>query len=301
MSKNCIYISLLSLLTFASCEKEKMTPVNTSNDTITEVHYASDPDYALANKNAQELVVHFENEQKNLQKKLKKANKKEAEALFIDYYKKLSVIVDSISVAETNTLNTYHSLGNTKPDSIIRKEKLYEKLGLYFRKLDSTKYDFKIKPGYFYNLFHKKISSEYEQYLKLRFKEHKLLYDLQFKNKKITLQDQRELIINWEKFILKHKDFKFIDLAKKSYTDNLTMYLFGTPEKPTFEISAKKLYMENEQEYISFVKNNPKLISAEITKKFLKHFYVNDKNFTAEEFYIDLKEFTKAEIAERIK
>lgn len=302
MSKNFIYIGLLVASVFVSCNKEKTSVPNDSNlDTITEILYSSDPDYVLSNKNAQELVEHLESEQKDLKRKLKKANKKEAEALFIDYYKRLTVIVDSINMAETNTLKTYHKLGNEKHDTILRKENTYDKVGLYFRKIDSTTYDFKIKPGYFYNLFHKKITREYEEYLKLRFAEHKLLYDSQFNNEKITLEQQRNLIISWEKFIVKNKDFKFIDYAKKSYTDAIMMYLFGTSTKPAFEVSNKKLYVENEQEYITFVKKNPKLISAEITKSFLKHFYANDKNFTAEVFYLDLKDFTKKEISERLK
>lgn len=302
MSKNFIYIGLLVASVFVSCNKEKTSVPNDSNsDTITEILYSSDPDYVLSNKNAQELVEHLESEQKDLKRKLKKANKKEAEALFIDYYKRLTVIVDSINMAETNTLKTYHKLGNEKHDTILRKENTYDKVGLYFRKIDSTTYDFKIKPGYFYNLFHKKITREYEEYLKLRFAEHKLLYDSQFNNEKVSLEQQRNLIISWEKFIVKNKDFKFIDYAKKSYTDALMMYLFGTSSKPAFEVSNKKLYVENEQEYITFVKRNPKLISAEITKSFLKHFYANDKNFTAEVFYLDLKDFTKKEISERLK
>jgi len=302
MSKNFIYIGLLVASVFVSCNKEKTSVPNDSNsDTITEILYSSDPDYVLSNKNAQELVEHLESEQKDLKRKLKKANKKEAEALFIDYYKRLTVIVDSINMAETNTLKTYHKLGNEKHDTILRKENTYDKVGLYFRKIDSTTYDFKIKPGYFYNLFHKKITREYEEYLKLRFAEHKLLYDSQFNNEKVSLEQQRNLIISWEKFIVKNNDFKFIDYAKKSYTDALMMYLFGTSSKPAFEVSNKKLYVENEQEYITFVKKNPKLISAEITKAFLKHFYANDKNFTAEVFYLDLKDFTKKEISERLK
>lgn len=302
MSKNFIYIGLLVASVFVSCNKEKTSVSNDSNlDTITEILYSSDPDYVLSNKNAQELVEHLENEQKDLKRKLRKANKKEAEALFIDYYKRLTVIVDSINMAETNTLKTYHKLGNQKHDTILRKENTYDKVGLYFRKIDSTTYDFKIKPGYFYNLFHKKITREYEEYLKLRYAEHKLLYDAQFNKEKITLEQQRNLIISWEKFIVKNKDFKFIDYAKKSYTDAIMMYLFGTASKPAFEVSNKKLYVENEQEYITFVKKNPKLISAEITKSFLKHFYANDKNFTAEVFYLDLKDFTKKEISERLK
>lgn len=302
MSKNFIYIGLLVAAVFVSCNKEKTSvPNDSNNDTITEILYSSDPDYVLSNKNAQELVEHLENEQKDLKRKLKKANKKEAEALFIDYYKRLTVIVDSINMAEINTLKTYHKLGTEKHDTILRKENTYDKVGLYFRKIDSTTYDFKIKPGYFYNLFHKKITREYEEYLKLRYAEHKLLYDSQINNEKISLEKQRDLIISWEKFIVKNKDFKFIDHAKKSYTENMMMYLFGTSTKPAFEVSNKKLYVENEQEYITFVKKNPKLISAEITKAFLKHFYANDRNFTAEVFYLDLKDFTKKEISQRLK
>lgn len=302
MSKNFIYIGLLVASVFVSCNKEKtLVPNDSNNDTITEILYSSDPDYVLSNKNAQELVEHLENEQKDLKRKLKKANKKEAEALFIDYYKRLTVIVDSINMAEINTLKTYHKLGTEKHDTILRKENTYDKVGLYFRKIDSTTYDFKIKPGYFYNLFHKKITREYEEYLKLRYAEHKLLYDSQINNEKISLEKQRDLIISWEKFIVKNKDFKFIDHAKKSYTENMMMYLFGTSTKPAFEVSNKKLYVENEQEYITFVKKNPKLISAEITKAFLKHFYANDRNFTAEVFYLDLKDFTKKEISQRLK
>ncbi len=302
MTKNYIYIGLFLTSVLVSCRKENsVLPNSEATDTITEIQYTSDPDYVLSNKNAQELIVHLEDEQNDLKRKLKKANKKEAEALYVDYYKRFTTIVDSLNLAEINTLNTYHQMGTAKHDTILRKQNTYDKLGLYFRKVDSTTYDFKIKPGFFYNLFHNKISKEFEEYLRLGYVEHKLFYDQQTKNEKITLESQRNLIINWEKFITQHKDFKFIDSAKRSYSDNMMLYLFGTPAKPTFEISSKKLYVENEQEYISFVKQNPNLISAEITKSFLKHFYVNDKNFTSGKFYVDLKEFTKKEISEHIK
>lgn len=302
MSKKIIYIGLVVSWAFISCNNERKIISNDANtDTITEVLYSTDPDYILSNKNAQELIEHLESEQKDLKQKLKKANKKEAEALFIDYYKRITIIVDSISIAESNTLKLYHELSKLKHDTILRKENTYDKVGLYFRKIDSTKYDFRIKPGYFYNLFHNKITKEFEEYLKLRYAEHNLLYNAQFNNQKISLEDQRNLIISWEKFIVKNKDFKFIDLAKKSYTDNIMMYLFGTANKPAFDVTGKKIYVENEQEYISFVKKNPKLISADITKAFMKHFYANDRNFTAEVFYLELKDFMKKEISEQLK
>lgn len=302
MNKNIIYISLIVTSFFVSCQKEKAV-INDelANDSIKEVTYSTDPDYILANKNAQELVEHLESEQKDLKLKLKKASKKEAEALYLDYYKRLTTIVDSLNNAELNTLNAYHAIIEHKHDSILRKENTYDKVNLYFRKIDSTHYDFRIKPGYFYNLFHNKVPKAYEQYLKLRYDEHLLSYNYQLKNEKITLEKKRDLIIQWEKFITNYKDFKFIDYAKKSYSENLMDYLFGTAQNPTFEVSTKKLFVESEQEYISFVKKNPRLMTAEITKQYLKHFYENDKNFTNEQFYLDLKEFTKKAIADKIK
>src|SRR5690554_6143517 len=95
--------------------------------------------------------------------------------------------------------------------------------------------------------------------MKLRYEEHKMQYEEQVLNEKITLEKRRELIIKWEKFITTYKDFKFIDYAKRSYTENLTWYLFGTSMQPTFEVTTKKLYVENEQEYISFVKKKSQL------------------------------------------
>src|SRR5690606_10252949 len=112
--------------------------------------------------------------------------------------------------------------------------------------------------------FQNKISKEYQDYMKLRYLEHKIFYDLQVEGKQIKPEDQRDLIIKWESFITKNKNFKFIDMAKKSYTDNLFMYLIGNSTNPTFDVANKKIHIENEQEYITFVKKNPKLKSAEI-------------------------------------
>ena len=302
MSKYFIYISFLTASVFVSCQKEKKVQnAVAKSDTITETIYTNDPDYVLTNKSAQELVEHLESEQNELKRKLKQAGRKEAEALYLDYYKRLGVIVDSLNNAEANTLIAYDTLKQNKPDSIVRKENTYDKVGLYFRKIDGNRYDFKLKPGYYYKLFHNKVSKEYEQYIKLRYEEQKLMYHSQIENKKITLEEQRELIIKWEQFITTYKDFKFIDYAKKSYVEGLTFYLFGTATQPTFEVATKKLFVENEQEYLSFVKKNPKLMATEITKGFLKHFYENDKNFTSEEFYVDLRDFTKKLIADNVK
>lgn len=302
MNKKFVFLGLLISVFVTSCNKDKnLLNTDQNKDTITEVTYTIDPDYVLSNKNAQELIEHLESEQNILQEKLKTANRKEAEALYLDYYKKLTVIVDSINNAEISTLKRYHQFQEHKPDSVIQKEEIYAKVNLYFRKIDSNLYDFRMKPGYFYHLFHGKVSPEYRAYLKLRYQEHKNAYDAQLSNEKITLEQHRELLILWENFIKKYPDFKFIEYAKKSFADNLTLYLFGSSTQPTFEISTKKLYVENEQEYISFMKKYPKTMAAEITKNFLKHFYENDKNFTTEEFYIDLKNYTKKIISEKIK
>ncbi len=302
MNKKFVFIGMLISVVHTSCNKDKnLLNTNQNKDTITEITYTNDPDYVLSNKNAQELIEHLENEQKALLQKLKIVNRKEAEDLYLEHYRKVTVIVDSLNKAEINTLKLYHQFQNNKPDSVLQKEEIYDKVNLYFRKIDSNLYDFRIKPGYFANLFQNKVSPEYREYMKLRHQEHTNAYEAQLTNEKITLEQHRELLILWEKFINKYPNFKFIDYAKRSYTEHLTLYLFGSSTNPTFEISTKKLYVENEQEYISFMKKYPKTTTAEITKDYLKHFYENDKNFTAEEFYIDLKNYIKKIISEKVK
>src|SRR5690554_5585455 len=135
MSKKFIYIGLVFSSFLISCKKDVVTPPHlNNNDTIQEILYSTDPDYVLSNKNAQELIEHFENEQVALETKLSKATKKEAEALYVDYYKRLTTIVDSLNIAEANTLLGYHKYGSSdKPDSIRRKETTYDKVNLYFR------------------------------------------------------------------------------------------------------------------------------------------------------------------------
>src|SRR5690554_1778766 len=91
MSKKFIYIGLVFSSFLISCKKDVVTPPHlNNNDTIQEILYSTDPDYVLSNKNAQELIEHFENEQVALETKLSKATKKEAEALYVDYYKRLT-------------------------------------------------------------------------------------------------------------------------------------------------------------------------------------------------------------------
>src|SRR5690554_7034993 len=108
MNKKFIYSSLIVCSVFISCEKKKdLLNTNVNKDTITEIIYTNDPDYVISNINAQELIEQLESEQNALKEKLQKATRKEAEALYLDYYKKLSVIVDSINTAEINTLKLY--------------------------------------------------------------------------------------------------------------------------------------------------------------------------------------------------
>ena len=300
MHNKIIYISLgIALLT--SCNKENTIKETINNDTIKEVHYPAESIESLASKSTEDLMLRFEKEQKDLHDKLKTANRKEAEALYLDYYKRLTSIVDSLTLLENETLKNYHQLSKVQNDSILKKQETYDKLGIYFRKIDTNSYDFKLKPGFFYKIFKEKVSSDYNEFMKLRYEENLMTYESQFNNVEVNLEKQRDLVLRWEKFITKNKDFKFIDIAKKSYISNINSYLFGTLDKPSFQLAFKKLNVENEQEYIMFVKKNPKTISATITKEFLKHFYENDKNFTADAFYLNLREHTKKSIEDKLK
>src|SRR5690606_36953365 len=134
MNKKSMYSRLLVCSVFMSCEKKKdLLNPNVNKDTITELIYTNYLDYVLSHKIAQQLIAHLESEQNALKEKLQKATRKEAEALYLDYYKKLSVIVDSINTAEINTLKLYHEFKDHKPDSVLQKEEIYDKVNLYFR------------------------------------------------------------------------------------------------------------------------------------------------------------------------
>lgn len=299
------YVYPLALI-FAvlSCKKNNEADTNTeSQDTLTETAYSTHPDYALSNKNAQEYISILEKKQADLQKKLRKVRGEEANSLLSEYHKILKNLVDSLNIAESNALKDYNSLlvKNELPDSIQKKVRLYEKLGIYFKQDPATDtYLLDFRPGYFYEMFKNKVTPDVREFLQMRTEE-KLNPVLEHKEIIVSWQELRDRTLKWEQYVKKHPKTRFIDNARRAYSEHLTLYLFGTENQPTYEFSNKKLLPEIEQEFVSLIKKEPKTITAKTTKDFLDYFLTNNSNYKAQEFQAKLREYTKAEIEKHLK
>ncbi len=288
-----IYPLLLSIV-LISCKKDTITPNEDAfNDSLSEISYSDNPEYQLSNKDAQEYISILERKQKDLKKKLRSARGEEANKLFNEYHKILKELLDSLNMSESKALNEYHLWSdNNLPDSIKKKEKLYDKLGIYFKNEDSTHYSLSFKAGYFYGIFKYRVTSDLNAFLKLKAEDKKNPFMVNDKVE-VSWDKIRERLIVWENFIRKYPDSKYMDKAKKTYLDYLNVYLFGTTTMPTFENSSKKILPEREQEYLLMVRKNPKTISGKITKEYLDFLYTNTKAYKSDELFTKAKEHVK--------
>lgn len=288
-----IYPLLLSIV-LISCKKDTITSNEDKfNDSLSEINYSDNPEYQLSNKDAQEYISILERKQKDLKKKLRSARGEEANKLFNEYHKILKELLDSLNISEAKALNEYHLWSNNNlPDSIKKKEKLYDKLGIYFKNEDSTHYSLSFKAGYFYGIFKYRVTSDLNAFLKLKAEDKK--NPLMVNDKvEVSWDKIRERLIVWENFIRKYPNSKYMDKAKNTYLDYLNVYLFGTATMPTFENSSKKILPEREQEYLLMVRKNPKTISGKITKEYLDFLYTNTKVYKSDELFTKAKEQVK--------
>ncbi len=297
-----IYPFLLAI-TLTGCRKGNSEPqTNDISDSLTEVIYSSNPEYALSNRNAQEYIGLLERKQADLSKKLRKAKAEEANNLLSEYHKILNGLLDSLNYTEAKALARYNEWHDTKniPDSIKKKIKLYDKLGIYFKETDTLTYTLSFKPGYFYNIFKNKVTPDVRAFLQLRTDDKKSPY-LEGNKVIVSWEELRNRVLRWEDYMKRYPKAKYIDIAKKTYQDHLTTYLFGTETTPTIEFSNKKMLPEFEQEFVIMVKKNPKTISGKLTKDFIEYFIKNSGNFKPDELNKKLKEYSKAEIEKSLK
>lgn len=301
MNKYKIY-PLLLVFSLTACKKDLFDTTLSAKDTLTEVKYSNDPEYALSNKNAQEYIGILERKQADLSQKLRKANAEEANNLLSEYHKILNTLLDSLNYTEAPALLQYNEWKTTAvfPDSIQKKEKLYDKLGIYFKETDTSSYTLSFKPGYFYQMFKNKVTPDVRLYLQLRTEDKKTPY-IHDNKVIITWEQLRERVLKWENYIKKYPNNKFTELAKKNYQEYLTVYLFGTSEQPTIEYSNKKMLPEFEQEFVMMIKKNPKSISGKLTKDFVDFFINNNSNYKPADLQKKIKEYTSAEMAKSTK
>lgn len=294
-------LCLISLFGLFSCQKEVNNAQESNEDTITEITYSSDPEDALANKDTEMLLDHLEKKQKELQSRLKEVkSKEEGDALFSEYLKSFSTIIDSLNSSEASTLKLYSTwTSSEKPDSILHKERRFHNLGIFIRNIDSNYYDIKLVPGYYYSIFKNKVSPELQDYLILVAKSNRLSYDIQMNIEKFDLSKYRDIALDWENYLQKHPKTIYKDRIVKLYHEVMMKYLFGDKNNKTFDLVSNKFNDNVEQEYILLVKKYPKSITAEITKEFMKYFYANDQVSSAKKFYRELQTRTTDEISSK--
>lgn len=294
---------LIILFCAFSCQKKSPSTVEQDpQDTITEITYSSDPDYALQNESTESLLDHLESQQKELKTKLKSVNnRKDADLLFLQYQKKFAILVDSLNSTESEVLNMYGQwTENTKPDSIVVREKRFKQLGMFIRNIDSNYYDIKFLPGFYHKIFKNKASHDLREYLSLIGKNNQLNYDIQMNIKTFDVKDYRELAIEWENYMRKYPKSEYQDKVYTAYEEVMMKYLFGNKKNKTFDEVSKRFNEQIEQEYIGMIKKYPKTKTAHITKEFMKFFYINDSQTRSSLFYKDLRNKAKEEITKAL-
>ena len=295
-------LPLIIALSLFSCKKGTFDINTHTKDTLEDVSYTQNPDYALANKNAQEYIVLLERKQADLNQKLRKAKGEEANNLLSEYHKILNGLLDSLNFSEAQALKEFNAWNDAQvfPDSIQKKVKLYDKLGIYFKETDTSSFTLSFKPGYFYNMFKNKVTPDVKMYLQLRTDDKKNPYVLD-KKVIVTWEELRKRALKWENYIKKYPNSKFNEMARKNYQEYMTIYLFGTELQPTIEYTNKKMLPEFEQEFVMMIKQNPRSTSGKLTKDFVDFFINNNSNYKPADLQKKLKEYTSTEIAKSIK
>lgn len=286
----------LIVLGFFSCKKEfsepekkqiisqEITPKDSIVSIVEDFHY---------------FVQLLERKQNNLVKKLKHATQTQADDLLFEYQKIFSEILQNLCRKEGSTLN-YFKLNATEilPDSLLNKVQVLDHVGVYYKPQDSV-YLLSFKPDFYLFFFRDKVSADVKKFLELKEKEELQIISANSTKEK-SLQELRQLVLDWEYFLVKYPGAKQKDLAKEIYLNHLKNYLFGTKEFPSIIFSSKKMTFKNEQEFILMIKSHPKTISGKLTKEFMDFFLKNKNNFKSEELEKKLKDYIKNQIKKSI-
>lgn len=289
---------LVAVLGIWSCKNEKKAPKIGDDNDITEITYTTDPSNELLNKNTDALLDIIETKQGELKQKLSKIKtKEEGDALFSEYYKSFSSIMDSLNIAESSTLKNYAKWSdNQKPDSVLLKEKRFTELDIFVKHRDSNHFELKFTPGYYHRLFKNKVSNDLQDYLELIGNTNRLNYNIQIKNQEYSMVEYRKIALQWEDYLLKHKNSPQKEVALRYYQEVIKNYLFGRIYKSNVDWETKKLTTIAEPELMKFIKDQPKTQTAKITKEFLQFFYSTQQTTSNKDFYKRINELVSEQI-----
>lgn len=284
-----------------SCNKENDKDLFLNDEISTQESISSSPSFVLQNKKSQQIIQEIEKKQNQLKVKLKKAKTKEANKLYNEYSKSLDLLIKSLDENENNSLIIYNTWDNAvTPDSIKKKQDLYDKLQIKIVENNDGTYHLKYRSGFFYDMFKNKVSRDLKEYLKIATEQRKnpIVVNGVINEPWSTISDR---LIIWEQYIKKHPQSVYKDSAKAKFLELIQLYLYGNKNERSYSIESKKIDPVIEQEYLNTIKKYGKSTTGVLTKSFLDYFYTNDKNFSADEFNKKLTEHTNVEIEKEMK
>lgn len=271
-------IVLAALTLLASCKKDNQTYLDdTATDTITKVIDST----ALSNKSAtgryhlQQLITPFIAQKKKVEEQLKTATQEEANKLYDSYFEANLKVLSKIMEKEHNITDNFYSYFYddkglvTPPDSIQRKVELLKSARLDFNELGEGYVDICLAPDFYYTLFKKYVTNDYKEYIRIKAEEDKVMYSADA-GLMITFKGASERVLNWENFIEKYPDSKFISNAKENYFSYQNDYFFGEDNTPAHDDSGK-YFEENIKEYNRFITSNPNSFTSKLAKIALEH------------------------------
>lgn len=275
-----IYLLTLSgmLLVGVSCQNEKKAE-------------EQEQPTVVQNIDAQKYRTELSKKTADLQQKLRTANQNQANQLLTEYRKIFDNILDSLNLAEENTLTNRYLWDDfdARPDTIQQKIEQYDKLNLHFEPVDSTRLQLKLKPSFYYKTFQRKVSKDVRAYLLLE-------SSIQFGNyDQLDLTDALGLIrkdlLNYEKFLTDYKNSDYYNDVQKKYMKLIKVYWYGTENRQHVSFSTKTMNPELEQDLISLVKKDPATITAQLTKKYADFFLDKGNAFPADAFEKEVKSY----------
>lgn len=274
---------------------------NLLNDEGSGESISTSPNFELQNKKSQEIIKQIDEKQHTLKSKLKKAKKKEADKIYVEYSKLLNGLIQELEANEYNSLTVYNKWDNEiTPDSIQKKMELYDKLQIKIIENNDGTYNLKYRPGFYYDMFKSKASKELSEYLKLATLQRKkpIVVDGVIN---VDWSEISNRLIIWENYIKQNPNSAYKEDAKGKYLELIQLYFYGNKNERSYSLEIKKIEPEIEQEYMNFVKKHGKTTTGTLTKNYLDFFYTNDKNFSSEEFHKKLTEYTNQEIEKEMK
>lgn len=259
MKKLLLTMEIIIVLLGAQVYAEKVS----SNTTISQNEEKISKDFNS------KILSKFENDKKDVIKKLEKTDKKEAIKLFNEYFEKNSNYVKKNS---SNIMNDSIKYKFFEKEELNEYNNFLNKYGLELYHAGEGMFEVRTISNYYYNIFQNYLTNDYKEYLNILTKEKVYVIDGGII---ISFEDLGERVIKWEKFMTKYSnaDKELLSLAKEKYSIYLEHYLFGVDNTPTISRGKNpQILKENKVAFNKFIKKYPNSSTTKIIKYFQKNY-----------------------------